>query len=229
MRVAELEPSERPREKLLQRGANAPSDAELLAILLRTGAPGVDVLEMARIWLDEVGGLAGLASLDTAAILGRKGVGQAKACAIAAALEIGRRLARQQLEGRDLLDRPEATAEFLRRTYAFERVELFGVLTLDARHRLLRVRVLHRGSRAWADVEPSEVFHAAIIDNAHAVIVWHTHPSGDATPSDDDIALTRRLAETGALLRLDVLDHLVIGRDGWVSLRLRGVLPVRKP
>ncbi len=226
MRVAELDRSERPREKLLERGAEALSDAELIAILLRTGVKGEDVIEFARRWLDEVGGLDRLATCDPQELFRKKGIGLAKGTTMAAALELGRRLARRRLDGLPLLDRPEAVGEYLLRAWSRERVEVFGALTLDARNRLLREHVLHRGARTHAEVEPSAVFKAAIADNAHSVILWHTHPSGDPTPSEDDAALTRRLAEAGRLLGIAVLDHIVIGRGTYVSLRQRGALPV---
>ena len=225
MRVSELSSAERPREKLLEKGPEALSDAELLAVLLRTGVSGTDVLEMAQRWLDEAGGLESLARADPRQIVKRKGVGLAKGTVVAAALELGRRLARRSLAGQQILDRPEAVADYLTLRYGHERVELFGVLTLDVRHRLLRVHELHRGARAHTDIEPSEVFNRAIVDNAHNVILWHTHPSGDPTPSGDDEALTRRLADAGRLLGIAVLDHLVVARGGFVSLRQRGVLP----
>jgi len=210
---------------MLARGAASLSDAELLAILLRTGRKGESVLELARRWLAEAGGLAGLAALDLAELMRRKGVGSSKATIVAAALELARRLAREQATARPLLDRPELAAEMLARRHADERVEVFGCLSLDARHRLLREHVLHRGGRTHADVEPAEVFRAAIADNANAVIVWHTHPSGEPSPSDDDLALTRQLVAAGRTLNIKVLDHLVIAREGFVSLRQRGLLP----
>lgn len=225
MRVSELSCAERPREKLLENGPEALSDAELLAVLLRTGVSGTDVLEMAQRWLSEAGGLESLARADPRQIVKRKGVGLAKGTVVAAALELGRRLARRSLAGQQILDRPEAVADYLTLRYGHERVELFGVLTLDVRHRLLRVHELHRGARAHTDIEPSEVFNSAIVDNAHNVILWHTHPSGDPMPSGDDEALTRRLADAGRLLGIAVLDHLVVARGGFVSLRQRGVLP----
>lgn len=227
MKVADLPIDERPREKLLDKGAASLSDAELLAVLLRTGRHGEPVLELARQWLADAGGLPGLASLDVAELSHRPGVKLAKATVLAAALELGRRLARQGLETRSLLDRPEAAAEFLTRCYAHERVEVFGCLCLDSRHRLLRVRehLLHRGARTHAEVEPGEVFRAAIADNANALILWHTHPSGDPTPSDDDVNLTRQLVAAGKVLNIRILDHLVIAQGGFVSLRQRGLLP----
>ena len=227
MRVAELAREERPREKLVSRGPEALSDAELLALLLRTGTAGTDVLALAEKLLAEAGGLGGLAAADRRTILRAKGVGPAKGAVVAAALEVGRRLARLALQGQPLLDRPEVVADYLTRAYGASRVERFGSLTLDARNRLLQVHELHRGARSHADVEPSEVFNSAILDNAHALIVWHTHPSGDPAPSEDDVTLTRRLADAGRLLNISVLDHIVIGRSGFVSLRQRGVLTTR--
>ncbi len=223
-RVSETPQADRPREKLLERGPDALSDAELLAVLLRTGVAGTDVLEMAERWLAEAGGLEGLAAADRRSVLKRNGVGPAKGSVVAAALELGRRLARSGLVREPVLDRPEAVADYLARSFGAARVERFGTVTLDARNRLLRVHELHRGGRSHADVEPAEIFHNAILDNAHAVIVWHTHPSGDPSPSEDDVALTRRLADAGRLLNIAVLDHLVVARAGFVSLRQRGLL-----
>jgi DNA repair protein RadC len=224
LRVAELASQARPREKLLEHGPAALTDQELLAVLLGTGTRGRGVLDLAREWLEEAGGLDRLATQDTVETRRQKGIGKAKACVVAAALELGRRLARRRLEGTPLLDRPELVAAFLAPAWATERVEVFGCLTLDSRNRLIRCHVLHRGARAYSPVEPSEVFRAAIADAAHAAVLWHTHPSGDPSPSDDDLTLTRRLADAGRLLGIAVLDHLIVGRDGFVSLRQRGLL-----
>lgn len=224
MRVSELTPEERPREKLLAKGPAALSDPELLAVLLRTGMRGTPVLDLAREWLRKCGGLEKLVSADLGEILKTKGVGIAKGAIVAAALEVGRRVAERRLAHGPLLDRPEAVAEMLKHAHGHERVEVFGCITLDARNRLLANRVLHRGGRAHAPVEPAEVFNLAIRENAHGLIVWHTHPSGDPTPSEDDVALTRRLADAGKLLNIHVLDHLVIARGAYVSLRQRGLI-----
>lgn len=223
MRIADLPPEQRPREKLCHDGATALSDAELVAVLLGTGTQGLPVVELATCWLDEVGGLNRLAALGLQEVLKRKGIGLAKGCILVAALELGRRLARRRLVDITLLDRPELIADWLSPAYARERVEVFGCLTLNSRHHLIRCHELHRGGRAHADVEPSELFHKAIVDGCHAIVLWHNHPSGDPTPSDDDIQLTRRLADAGRLLRIAVLDHLVIATHGFVSLRQRGL------
>lgn len=225
MRVRELSKDERPREKLLAKGPEACSTAELLAVLLRTGTRHQGVLELAQQWLAETGGLSGLSRLSPEVILERKGVGKAKAATLLAALELSRRLAAEELKVGAVLDSPEAVYRLLAPAYLRERTEVFGMLTLDVRHRLIREHTLHRGVRDGASVEPAEVFHRAIVDNAHAVILWHTHPSGDPRPSHDDVALTRTLAEAGKLLRIAVVDHLVVAAGGFVSLRREGLLP----
>ncbi len=226
VRVAEIPAADRPRERLLEAGPEALTDAELLAVLLRTGREGEPVLDLAHAWLDEIGGLERLAALDVRELLGRPGVGPAKGALLAASLELGRRLARRAVASAPLLDRPDLAAELLVPAFGNERVELFGCLSLNARNRLVRLHVLHRGARTHADVEPGEVFRAAILDNANGVIVWHNHPSGDPSPSEDDAALTRRLAEAGRLLNVSLLDHIVVASGGWVSLRQRGLVPV---
>lgn len=225
MRVRELAQEERPREKLLSQGASACSTAELLAVLLRTGTKKQGVLELAQEWLSEVGGISGLSRLAPEAILQRKGVGKAKAATLLAALELSRRLAAEQLRLEAVLDSPEAVFRLLAPAYLRDRTEVFGLLTLDVRNRLIREHVLHRGVRDGASVEPSEVFHRAILDNAHGVILWHTHPSGDPRPSADDVALTRTLVEAGRVLRIAVVDHVVVAAGGFVSLRQQGHLP----
>lgn len=223
-RVAELLPDERPREKLLAKGAAALSDVELLAVLLRTGVRGEPVLDYARRWLDDAGGLVGLAALEAGELQSRSGIGAAKSAELAAALELGRRLAFSRLEARPLLDRPELVADYIVQRHGRERVELFGALCLDSRHRLQRELVLHRGARTHSPVEPSEVFRRAITENAHGIIVWHTHPSGDPSPSEDDLDLTLRLVQAGKLLSIAVLDHVVVAGGGFVSLRQRGLI-----
>jgi len=224
MRVAEMLPDQRPRERLLARGPEALTDEELLAVLLRTGRRGESVLELAHSWLEEAGGLDGLTRLPPSEILRRPGVGAAKGAIVIAALEVGRRVARERLERRRLLDRPGEVAAFLQGECHGQRTEVFGYLLVDARNRLLKFRRLHTGSRTQTPVEPAEVFKEAIVENAHALILWHFHPSGDPTPSEDDIDLTRRLSQAGTLLSIRVLDHIVVARGGYVSLRERGVL-----
>lgn len=225
MRVADLPKPQRPREKLWERGPQQLGDGELLAILLRTGTRGAPVLELAGRLLQEFGGLPGLTRAHLRELREIKGLGLAKVTTLAAALELGKRIARGEMRERRLLDNPEAVATHLMTLYASEPLERFGCLTLDTRHRLIKLHELHEGLRTHASVEPAAVFNAAIRDQANSVILWHTHPSGDPTPSQDDVELTRRLHQAGELLRIAVLDHLVVGREGWVSLRQRGVIP----
>ncbi len=225
MRVAELPKPQRPREKLWEHGPQQLGDDELLAILLRTGTRGAPVLELARWILKEFNGVSGLARAQMRELRGVKGLGLAKVTALVAALELGRRIARGNLRDRPLLDSPEAVGPYLATLYASDNLERFGCLTLDTRQRLIQLHELHEGLRTQASVEPAAVFNAAIRDGAHGVILWHTHPSGDPTPSQDDLELTRRLHQAGELLRIAVLDHIVVGRGGWVSLRQRGLMP----
>lgn len=225
MRLAELPKPQRPREKLWEYGPHELGDDELLAILLRTGTRGAPVLELAEQLLSQFGGLDGLAAAHLRQLHAIRGLGLAKVATLAAALEVGRRLARRGLKHRRLLDHPEAVGAHLMALYATEERERFGCLTLDTRNRLIALHELHEGLRTQAAVEPAAVFSAAIRDGANGVILWHTHPSGDPSPSQDDIDLTRRLHQAGELLRIPVLDHLVVGREGWVSFRQRGLLP----
>jgi DNA repair protein RadC len=218
-RIRELQPSDRPRERLLDSGADGLSDAELVAILLRTGSARAGVVEAASCLLVDSGGLAGLARRGVRELLRRPGIGPAKAAAVAAALELGRRLARVALEDAERLDRPEVVGEFLVARLRRERQEVFGVVTLDARHRLVGVHDLTRGTRNQSPVDPAEVLRTALIDDAAGVIVFHNHPSGDLEPSRDDIALTRRLVDAGDVVGVPVLDHVVVAGASWLSLR----------
>ncbi len=218
-RMRELQPSDRPRERLLDAGADGLSDAELVAILLRTGSAEIGVVEAANGLLVEHGGLAGLARLGVRELLRRPGIGPAKAAAVAAALELARRLARVELDHAEQLDRPDVVGDFLVARLRRERQEVFGLVTLDARHRLVGVHDLTRGTRNQSPVDPAEVLRTALIDDAAGVIVYHNHPSGDLEPSRDDIALTRRLVEAGDVVGVPVLDHLVVAGGRWLSLR----------
>jgi len=218
-RIAELQPSDRPRERLLTGGADGLSDAELVAILLRTGGPAAGVVETASGLLLDHGGLAGLARLSLRELQHRSGIGPAKAATVAAALEIGRRLARDSLERAERLDRPDVVGDFLVARMRRERQEVFGLVTLDARHRLVAVHDLTRGTRNQSPVDPADVLRTALLDDAAGVVVYHNHPSGDLEPSRDDLALTRRLVHAGEVVGVPVLDHVVVAGACWLSLR----------
>lgn len=219
-----LPPDLRPREKLLARGPAALADAELLALLLRTGVQGIGVLQLAQQILDAFGGLAGLlnAQVDD---LGRvRGLGPAKRCEVAAVLEIARRSMVQQLRAQPVFDTPERVKDYLRLQIAAREHEVFCVLFLDAQHRLLRLEEMFRGTLTQTSVYPREVVRRALELGAAAVILAHNHPSGVAEPSRADECLTQTLKSALALVDVRVLDHLVVSAAGAVSLAERGLL-----
>lgn len=220
--IRELPPDERPRERLLAQGARALGDAELLAVLLRTGRPGASAIDVARETLNAIGGLSGLASSGAQPLL-RKGLGEAKAAALLAAAEIGRRLARGEAFEKAAMGAPAAVASYLTLRYGVRDQEVMGALYLDTRHRLIAERDLYRGTINRAAVEPRAILKEGLIHGACGVVVFHTHPSGDPSPSAEDLAFTRRLAEGGELVGIRLVDHLILGGVGrWTSLRERG-------
>jgi len=214
--------AERPRERLLRSGGSALSDSEVVAVLLRVGRPGLSALEMAQEVLDERGGLAGLLTADLSS-LRRNGLGEAKAAAVLAAVELGRRLARAQIHRGDDLDDPVAVAEYLMLRYPPGDQEVMGALYLDVRNRLVGEGDIYRGTLSRAAVEPRAILKAGLLSSASALILFHTHPSGDPAPSLEDLEFTRRLADAGKLLGIRLVDHVILGRGGrWVSLKRRG-------
>lgn len=219
--LRELRPEERPRERLLELGAAALSDAELLAILLRTGHRGASALDLARSVLEE-SGLSGLATLERAR-LRRHGLGDAKSAALLAAVELAARLARAEVPERLPLHRPAAAVRYLVLRYGRRDQEVMGALFLDGRHRLLLDKELYRGTINRASVEPRAILKEALLLSASGVLLFHTHPSGDPAPSAEDLAFTRRLARAGEIVGVELVDHLVLGTtDRFVSLRERG-------
>jgi DNA repair protein RadC len=224
LRIRDLPAEERPRERLARAGPAALSGEELLALLLGSGARGTSALDTARRLL-AVHGLAGLASLSGSELAREKGVGRARASAIEAAIEIGRRLAAETLSARDLFNEPTLVKEYLRRTHGDGTQERTGALYLNARNRLLRDDPeIYRGTLDRAVVEPRELLKRALLSNAAALIVYHNHPSGDPSPSREDREFTRRLASAADLVGLRLLDHVVVGREGCVSFREAGLL-----
>jgi DNA repair protein RadC len=222
-RVRELPESERPRERLGRLGPQALTTAELLAILLNTGTTSEDVLGLATRLLQDHHGLRGLASADLLSLQGTRGIGPAKATTVTAAFELGRRLA---LEGDDMRPQVRDPADIARLVQAEMELlpqEELRLLTLDTKHRVLSNRLLYRGSVNAAPARVAEVFREAVRRNATAVAVVHNHPSGDPTPSREDVVLTERLVEAGELLQLELLDHVVIGHGRFVSMRERRI------
>jgi len=220
--IREMPEDERPRERLLAVGGAALSDAELVALLLRTGHPGCSALQMAGTLLREHGGLAGLVGVPVTG-LRRFGLGDAKAAALLAAVELARRLARQQLPARQPLARPAEVARYLVLRYQQRDQEVMGALFLDVRHGLIADREIFRGTLHRAAVEPREILKECLARGAAGFALFHTHPSGDPTPSAEDVMFTRRMAEAAAVVGVELVDHLVLGASGrWVSLRERG-------
>ena len=217
-----MPPQERPRERLLRSGSATLSDAELLAVLLRTGRPGVSAIEMAQELLAERGGLGGLLRAQPSA-LRRRGLGAAKSATVLAAIELGRRLARARMPRRDLLDRPDVVASYLALRYVQPDQEVMGALYLDVRNRLIAESDIYRGTLSRAAVEPRAILKEGLLRSASGFVLFHTHPSGDPSPSAEDLAFTRRMAEAGELIGVELLDHLILGSAGrWVSLGRRG-------
>jgi DNA repair protein RadC len=219
--IRELPECERPRERLLEQGAGALSDAELVAVLLRTGRVGSSAVQMAIELLRESGGLSGLLGAVSLS-LRRRGLGPAKAASLLAAIEIGRRLAREQLVDREPMSRPAEVARYLSLRYRQRDQEILGALFLDKRNGLLGEREIYRGTLDRAAVEPREILKECLLRGAAGVLIFHTHLSGDPSPSADDLFFTRRLAEAAAVIGVKLVDHLVLASSGrWVSLKDR--------
>jgi len=222
--IREWEASERPRERLEQLGAQSLSTAELLAILLRVGLPGESAVALARRLLRQFNGLAGLQRVSFAELKAQRGIGTAKAAQIKAALELGRRLQLSQRGEKPRINSPEdAAALLLYEMRALEQEHLRALL-LNTRNQVLKIHDVVRGSVNSAQVRIAEIFREAVRLNATAIILAHNHPSGDPTPSPDDIALTRQAQEAGKILDIEVLDHLVIGDNQYISLKARGLI-----
>ncbi|HEV2111270.1 MAG TPA: DNA repair protein RadC [Gammaproteobacteria bacterium] len=215
---------ERPREKLLQKGAASLSEAELLAIFLRTGMRGKSAVDLAREMLKEFGGLRALLSADEKDLCALPGMGPAKYAQLQAALEMARRHLGEALErGKPLAD-PTATRKYLTARFRDMPYEVFACLHLDNRHRVIAFEELFRGTIDGASVHPREVVRQALRHNAAALIFAHNHPSGVAEPSDADRRLTQRLKDALALVEVRVLDHFVVGDGDVVSFAERGWL-----
>lgn len=211
--IRELPEGERPREKLARLGAVALSDAELVAILLRVGCKGVNVIELARQLLARAGSLAALARSSVPELAALKGVGPAKAMHLVAAFGLGHRLARENL-ARRAMDRPELVYELLGAEMRTLQRESLRVVLLDTKHRLICVEEVSLGSLNESLAHPREIFRPALVHSAYALILVHNHPSGDPDPSEADRRLTRRLVEAAQLLQIHLLDHVIIGAPG---------------
>ena len=224
MRINDWPLAERPRERLLERGPGTLSDAELLAILLRTGNRGRSALDLARHLINEFGGLRGLLEADRDTLCSQPGLGPAKYAQVHAALELARRQLRARLQRGDALTSPEATRRFLRAELRHRTHEVFCALLLDTRHRVISFEELFTGTIDSAHVHPRVVVEKALTRRAAAVIVAHNHPSGVADPSQSDLAITRRLRDALGLVDIRLLDHFIVGDSEVVSLAERGLV-----
>lgn len=215
---------ERPREKLLERGAAALSDAELLALFLRTGIPGKSAVDLARELLVDYDGLVGLLAADRQRFCAGKGLGTAKYAELQAVLELSRRYLLTRVREQDVLTSPEATRDFLKLKLYSSPHEIFACLYLDNRHRVLHYEELFQGTIDGASVHPREVVRRVLAVNAAAVIFAHNHPSGVAEPSQADLRITQRLKEALGLIDVRVLDHIIVGDGHGTSLAERGLI-----
>jgi DNA repair protein RadC len=222
-RISDLHESDRPRERLAALGPQALTNAELLAILLRVGVQGENAVEVGQRLLNKFSGLNGLHRAPFKELMDQHGLGEAKAAQIKAAIELGRRLTLEAPQERPAINSPADAAALLQYEMSALEQEHLRVILLDRRNRVNEIVEVYKGSVNSSQVRVGELFKDAIRANASAVIVAHNHPSGDPTPSPDDVAVTRAIVQAGKLLDIDVLDHLVIGQGKWVSLKERGL------
>ncbi len=216
--------AERPREKLLQRGASALSDAELLAIFLRTGTKGITAIDLAYNLLDEFSSLRNIFAANLEEFSRAKGIGTAKYVQLQAVLEMSRRYLEETISRQDAISSPQDTRQYLKSRLRDKPHEVFTALFLDNRHQVIKYEELFQGTIDGASVYPREVVKKALQYNAAALIVAHNHPSGIAEPSQADEHITHRLNEALGLVDIRLLDHLIIGDGEIVSLAERGVL-----
>ena len=211
-RLKDQPASERPRERLVARGPDALTHAELIAILLRTGLKGVNVVQVGQNLLQKFGSLNALALASVDEVRKIPGIGRDKAATLVAAFALARRMEQERREESPVLDNPETVVGFMRESNRLKNVEAFQVLLLNTRKKLIRVEDVSEGLIDTLLVHPREVFRAAIVANAAGIVLLHNHPSGDPTPSEADIKVTRDLIRAGQLLKIEVVDHVIIGR-----------------
>jgi DNA repair protein RadC len=229
MRLKDQPASERPRERLREKGADSLSNGELVAILLRTGLKGMNVVDIGKELVQRYGSLHALARAEWKELAKQAGIGPDKAVTLLAAFTLARRLVREEMGESPILDTPDAVANLMRERTRLLNLEVFQVLLLNIRRRLMGEPVkVADGTLDTILVHPREVFRSAIIANAGAIVLVHNHPSGDPTPSEADIKVTRDLIRAGQLLKIEVLDHVILGRASqerprdYVSLRELG-------
>jgi DNA repair protein RadC len=224
MRASKHSTDDRPREKLSHRGVGALGDREILALVIGHGVAGRSASDIAEALLADVGGIHGLTRATVIRLVRAAGIGVAQASRVIAAVELGRRTLCVPLSPRLPLQTPAALGEFLLPRFGAHAVERFGVVLLDARHRLMHVHMVSEGGLDVALALPRDVFREATLSGAAAVALFHNHPSGDPEPSHDDLLLTRRLIHAGRIVGIDVVDHLILGDTEYCSLRQRKML-----
>ncbi|MEI6289195.1 MAG: DNA repair protein RadC [Chloroflexota bacterium] len=222
-RITDLQENDRPRERLYLHGPKVLSNAELIAILLRVGVPGENAVQVSQRLLYKFKGLGGLHRAPFDELCEQHGIGAAKAAQIKAAIELGRRLNEEGPAERPAINSPADAADLVRYEMSALEQEHLRVMLLDRRNKVMEISEIYRGSVNSSQVRVGEVFKEAVRKNASSLIIIHNHPSGDPTPSPDDVAVTRAIIQAGKLLDIDVLDHLVIGEGKWVSLKERGL------
>ncbi len=219
-----LDRHDRPREKLAELGGAALGDNELLAIVIGSGVRSMSALAIANAVLEQAGGLHGLCRITHQGLCRMRGLGTARAARLVAALELGRRALVRRPPARARLRSPREVAEYLLPIYGGRPIEQFGVVMLDSKHHVLRTVVVSVGALDSTVVRPRDVFREAATSGAAAIVAFHNHPSGDPSPSEDDMQLTERLREAGDLIGIDLLDHIVLGDGQYCSLRELGRL-----
>ena len=218
-RITDLPEDDRPRERLVKLGAQALSSAELIAILLRVGVPGESAVQVGQRLLQQFGGLGGLHRAPISEMVAQHGIGEAKAAQIKAAIELGRRLTLEAPEERATINSPADAAALVQYEMSALEKEEMRVILLDTRNHVVDIVTVAHGSLNAAQMRVGEIFTPAVRKNVAALIAVHNHPSGDPTPSPQDVAITRAMIEAGKLLDIEVLDHLVIGMGKYVSLK----------
>lgn len=222
-RIADLSPTDRPRERLAELGPQALTNAELVAILLRVGIEGENAVQMGQRLLQDMNGLHGLHRATLFEMSQQRGMGLAKASQIKAAIELGMRIHTLVPEERPAIHSPADAAALVQYEMGALQQENLRVINLDTRNRVMNIEKLYVGSLNASTVRIGELFRAAVQRTAASIIVLHNHPSGDPTPSPEDVAMTRSIVQAGKLLDIEVLDHLVIGQGRWVSMKERGL------
>ena len=222
-RIMDLEQNDRPRERLARLGPEALTNAELIAILLRVGVEGENAVQVGQRLLNKYGGIRGLHRVDFAEFVREHGIGEAKASSLKAAIELGRRLTLEAPEERPSINSPADAASLVQYEMQALEKEHLRVIILDTRNHVIEIHGAFQGSVNTSVVRVAEVFTQAVRRNATSIIVVHNHPSGDPSPSPEDIAITKRIVEAGKLMEIEVLDHLIIGQGRYVSMKERGL------